>query len=158
MEVKYSLMRSEIWNCYWSRWWNGGLYWFHLQLFLIISIGFLYFDYKYGVVSVNTFIKSVAAFVGTFTFMVLYPQLMYKPQIRTLAINENGIHTQIAKYDKVIPWLEVSSLENSDGYIKISGRNKNTMLIPERAFSDVTEMQTFYEYAMEYVKKEAKNA
>lgn len=147
MEVVYSLKRIEIWKWYWNSWWRGGLKWIHLYLFLMVSAVFIYIDYSNDIISVHTFTKAALTFIAIFIFMVLFPQLMYKPQSRVLSINENGIHTKIAKYDKVIAWKEVSLIENNNDYINIIGRNKNAMLVPKRAFPSLEGMQEFYRLA-----------
>ena len=152
MEVKYSVSRKEIWNWYWDSW-RSGIKWQHLFIFILITLIFVAFDYNH--ITPFTFIKASVVFLCTFAFMVAYPQIMYKPQTRVLTVLDNGINIKVAKYDKVIPWSKVSTVDMNNDFISIAHKN-NALLIPSRAFSSKIAMQEFYEYTNDIFAK-AKN-
>jgi len=77
----------------------------------------------------------------------LWPQIRFKPTVRTLTIDADGITTVIGAISGTRRWAEIRSIEQSEGAIVITGVNKNAFVVPERAFPDKNERQQFFELA-----------
>jgi len=67
--------------------------------------------------------------------MVLYPQLRFKPQLRTLIIDENGLQTTIGKKNGVRAWREIASIQETSDFILVTTRGMNAFVIPTSAFA-----------------------
>lgn len=76
-------------------------------------------------------------------FFILFPQIMFKPQMRTLTVSKNGIETSIGKMDKHVDWKEINKIENSGETIAIIRKNLNAFLVPRRAFGTEQERNDF---------------
>lgn len=77
----------------------------------------------------------------------LWPQIRFKPAVRTLTIDVDGITTVVGAISGSRRWAEIRSIEQSQGTIVITGLNNNAFVVPERAFPDNIERQQFFESA-----------
>lgn len=82
--------------------------------------------------------------------MPIFPQVKFKPQTRTLTINENGISTSIGKISGECAWNEVAEISESSGNIYIVGTGGNGFVVPLRAFSGVEEQNKFLDLCLQY--------
>jgi hypothetical protein len=64
---------------------------------------------------------------------------MFKPQVRTLVFDRNGIRTEIGKKTGTVAWQEIDSINDSEGTIVVSRKNLNAFLVPRRAFQSEQE-------------------
>ena len=131
--LKYAATRKEVWDWYW-RAWRRGLWKIHVVVFLLIlySVGsrdghWPIADYRFVL---DGFLIATAVIIA----FVSFPQLMYKPQTRSLTINEDGIRTVIGPRSGKVKWAEVADIETRGEHIVITGRWGNSFLIPSRAF------------------------
>jgi hypothetical protein len=76
------------------------------------------------------------------TVLALYPQIMFKPQLRTLELLPHEIRTSIGSKNKILAWSEVAHLEREDGFLIITGRTGNAFVIPPSAFTDGIDIDT----------------
>jgi hypothetical protein len=60
--------------------------------------------------------------------------IQFKPQTRTLTVDEHGISTTIGTKSGVRKWNEIRSVTDEGAAIVIVGTNKNAFIIPARAF------------------------
>jgi hypothetical protein len=82
--------------------------------------------------------------------MPLFPQIKFKPQTRTLNINENGISTSIGTINGEYSWGKIASISESDGNIYIVGISGNGFVVPARAFCGVEEKNKFLGLCLQY--------
>ena len=76
------------------------------------------------------------------TVLALYPQIMFKPQVRTLELLPHEIRTSIGAKTKIMAWREVAHLERDDGFLVITGHTGNAFVIPPSAFTDGLDIDT----------------
>ena len=93
---------------------------------------------------------AVIGTLGCVVFLPLWPQLRFKPAVRTLTINAEGLVTAVGSVSASRSWKEVRSIEESDGVIVITGNNKNAFVVPERAFANASERKQFLEAACQW--------
>jgi membrane protein YdbS with pleckstrin-like domain len=67
-------------------------------------------------------------------FLAIYPQLRYKPQVRTLTVLEDGISSTIKGRSEAYPWSKVAKIEKHDGGLTIGFRNVSAFIVPPSAF------------------------
>ncbi len=87
---------------------------------------------------------AIAAVVttGCVVLLPLWPQLQYKPSLRTLTIDPDGWSTTIGARSGSIAWSEVRSIEEAGDAVVIIGANRNSLIVPFRAFtSDAHRME-----------------
>jgi hypothetical protein len=77
------------------------------------------------------------------TFFILYPQLMFKPQERTLTVSERGIDTSIGGKSRTVKWEDISAVQDAPDITTIVGKNGNAFLIPRRAFNSEKDRSGF---------------
>jgi len=78
--------------------------------------------------------------------MVLFPQLMFKPQERTLVADEAGVRTTIRRWAGSKSWKEISSISEDQGYIVLTTTKKNAFIVPLRAFRSDDERASFLNF------------
>jgi len=140
--VNYASRRSEIWHWYWRAWRRpAGLWRFHVMFGL--AFGFFAVLLEPRAFRLGYFL-TVAVFgtLACVVFLPLWPQLRFKPAVRTLTINAEGLVTAVGSVSGSRSWKEVRSIE---GVIVIISNNKNAFVIPERAFANISERKQFFE-------------
>jgi YcxB-like protein len=76
----------------------------------------------------------------------LWPMIKFKPQTRTLTVNESGIETSVGDKKGKVSWNEFIYFKREPGLIVLQRRNLNSFLVPSRAFkteNDEEEFQSF---------------
>lgn len=76
----------------------------------------------------------MVAGLASIAWMPLVPMIQFKPQTRTLRVDEHGISTTIGAKSGVRKWSEIRSVTDEEGAIVIVGKNKNAFIVPARAF------------------------
>jgi hypothetical protein len=146
--VNYASRRSEVWRWYWRAWARPAGLW-RVHVLLGFSCAFVFtllrnprsFDFGFLL---------VAAAIYTLTFAVLlplWPQIRFKSAVRSLTINAQGLTTSVGKILGSRSWAEVGSVDERDGGVVITAKNKNAFIVPPRAFAGELERQEFYEAA-----------
>lgn len=80
-------------------------------------------------------------------FMVLYPQLRFKPQKRILTLDAGGVSTVIGRRSRTRTWAEISSIAEDGDLIILRTANGNAFIIPPRAFQAAAERDEFLAFA-----------
>ncbi|WKZ45401.1 MAG: YcxB family protein [Anaerolineales bacterium] len=142
--VSYSSSRAEIATRYWQTWrtrlWKIHLFVFVIVFFFVVSLEghWPIRDYRFLVYA------SLTGIVVLF-FFILFPQAMYKSQVRTLTVNEDGMQTVIGSRTGKTDWREILSIEEDEDehIIIVAKKTYNAMLIPKRAFQSDVARKTF---------------
>ena len=132
-KIEYASKRSEVWNWYWRSWLRS-LWKVHLAAFLVVSAS-VYVLAGGQSRSVWSVFDAIGIGVLTVSVMPLYPQLMFKPQVRVFEVDADGIQTSIAKRSAKLAWGDIRSISEDQGYIVFTGKNGNAFIIPPRAFA-----------------------
>src|SRR5580693_67013 len=130
--LTYSTTRRELATWYWQMW-KKKLWKFHAA-FLATSIAVVALTSGRWPPSVVDIVRGIAVAVAVIASLILFPQIMFKPEVRTLSFDKNGLRTKIGKKSGSTSWLEIQSVTDSEGTIVISGKNLNAFLVPQRAF------------------------
>jgi hypothetical protein len=131
IEIRYSSRRAEVWNWYWRTWLKG--FWrLHLAVALVICAGA--FALRGAASPEVSLLQGLAISAVVVAAMVLYPQLKFKPQERTLIADEDGVRTTIGRRSGSRMWSEISSISEEQGTIVLSGGKRNALIVPPRAF------------------------
>jgi hypothetical protein len=72
-------------------------------------------------------------------FFIAFPQVMFKPEERTLTLSEDGITTRIGKKSGTAKWEEIIEIQDLPQTTVILRKNGNALLIPRRAFNSESE-------------------
>ena len=83
---------------------------------------------------------------------VLFPMVKFKPQERTLSIDERGISTTIGDISKSVPWEDVANVSVEQDNLIIQNRNLNAFIIPQRAFENDEARQGFANFVVAHVR------
>jgi hypothetical protein len=140
--LQYTSSREEIWRWYWRKW-RQSLWMVHA--FFVVVLAFLAFTARSDTFTFTPLrvLYALLAIAAMEAFFIGFPQLAFKPQIRTFTVNETGIETKIGRHSGSVNWSQIKSIEDSQGEIIIARRNGNAFLIPERAFRSQTERTAF---------------
>jgi hypothetical protein len=132
--ISYASTRAEVWRYYW-RLWRARLWKIHLSIFVVVAT-LTYFHLPPGARSgISGTWKILLAGGAPLIFLICYPMLRFKPQVREVMLNEEGITTSIGRRTGDIPWKDVAALDFDESSIVIRGANLNALIIPNRAFS-----------------------
>lgn len=130
--LTYSTTRRELATCYW-RMWKKKLWKFHAA-FIVTSIAVVVLIAGHWPPSVMDIVRSIVVAVAVIASLILFPQIMFKPEVRTLSFDKNGLRTKIGKKSGSVSWQEIESITDSESTIVISRKNLNAFLVPQRAF------------------------
>ncbi|HVV31843.1 MAG TPA: YcxB family protein [Vitreimonas sp.] len=144
--IQYASTRDEIWRWYW-RSWQRGLWVTHAVVFCWVSGVVLLLLWSTNLLRPTNVVLAIAAGLASIAWMSLFPMIQFKPQTRTLTVDEHGISTTIGAKSGVRKWSEIRSVTDEDGAIVIVGKNKNAFIIPARAFDNDAGRRDFLGYA-----------
>jgi hypothetical protein len=144
--VQYASRQREIWAWYW-RAWRQRLWKSHLLIFLIAAVTTGLCVQGNNQLSPMSILLGLVGGLVSVLFLLMYPQLMFKPQVRTLEVSQRGISTTIGRRSARRSWTEVQSVSEDEGNIIILGRNGNAFVVPPRAFASTDERQRFLSFA-----------
>jgi hypothetical protein len=146
--VNYASRRSEVWRWYWRVWSRpAGLWRIHVLLGLSCALIFTVLRNPKAF-DLGFFLTAAAVYTLTFIILLpLWPQIRFKRAVRSLTINPQGLNTSIGKVSASRLWNEVQSVDDRDGAVVITGKNRNAFIVPSRAFSSDLKRREFYEAA-----------
>jgi hypothetical protein len=130
--LTYSTTRRELATWSW-RMWKRKLWKFHAA-FIVISIAVVVLIAGHSPPSVMDVVRGIAVALAVIACLILFPQIMFKPEVRTLSFDKNGLRTKIGKKSGNVSWQEIESITDSESTIVISRKNLNAFLVPQRAF------------------------
>ena len=144
--VQYASSRREIWSWYW-RAWRSNLWKFHVTLFVGVSAATLFVLSSGISLRTRDIAFAFVAGLASIAWLPIYPLLQFKPETRTLTIDERGISTVIGKNSAFRAWGQIKSVLEKQGAVVITGQNKNAFIIPRRAFDTEEAQKDFLKYA-----------
>jgi hypothetical protein len=131
--IEYASRRGEIWIWYWKAW-RQRLWKSHLRLFAIVTVlAYLFLSYPAPPSRATLALPMAIGAVPVF-LLILYPQLRFKPQPRTVTIGTSGITTAVGQKSGRISWRNIRSVTEDRGYVVVQGSSGNAFIIPPRAF------------------------
>jgi hypothetical protein len=135
LTIEYKTERSEIVRCYWIRW-RKQLWKYHIVIFTVMTVVVAHQMIKQSELglSASAVMKASGVGLACIIWMILYPILNHKTDLRTLSIDESGIKTSIGKLSAQIHWPQIASVDVLQDEIVITGKNMNAFIIPKRAF------------------------
>ncbi len=133
--LRYRSRRVEIWRMYW-RAWRKKLWVIHV---LLAAEGA-------WLCSNNTLPSIAVWFVAWLPVVVVclaaFPQIMFKPHERMLHLTPEGWSSTIGSKSGSMPWTSIRDLADTPEGFLIVGVNGNAMVVPQRAFIDVSHRAT----------------
>jgi hypothetical protein len=148
--VRYTSTRSEIWRWYWRAWAKPrGLWLFHVLIAVAAAAsvsmpGTATFD-------ADRFIRvAVSVGLACVVLLPLWPQLSFKRQERLLTIDAAGWSTRVGQVSGSRRWADVRSISDTAEGVIITGKNRNALIVPNRAFSDAAARLQFLSAAREW--------
>jgi len=145
--IEYTARRGEIWTWYW-RAWRQRLWKSHLRIFLIVAV--LADLIMFGTASPRLAFPMAIGAIPV-ALLILYPQLRFKPQSRTVTIGTSAITTVVARKTGRISWKNIRSVTEERGYVIVQGSSGNAFIIPPRAFDTPDARASFVATARERV-------
>jgi hypothetical protein len=141
--LRYATTRQEIWRWYWRAWAGPAGFWrFHLFSGAVVALILTVLDrspFNWSLLLVRIVVCTACLTV----LLPLWPQIMFKPQVRTLEVDDSGFRTAVGRHRAARLWSEIRSLHDDGETIVLTGRNGNSMLIPRRAFEDAASRAIF---------------
>jgi hypothetical protein len=146
LQVQYASTRREIWVWYW-RVWRARLWKIHAVILVLTAVLMMMRVMRGGPgVGADTFLIAGLGLLVILWF-ILHPQILFKPQLRTLTLDERGIVTTIGSRSGQRRWAEISTLSEEPGAIVIQVRTGNAFIVPDRAFPTPAERRAFLAFA-----------
>lgn len=130
--LKYSSTRKEITDFYF-RLWRSKLWKIHAFGFVVVLLSVIAAAGKWPPSPLQVIYGLIAAF-SVVLCLFLFPQLKFKPQVRTIVFDQEGVKTTIGTKSGSIAWEQVREIEDGSDTIVILGKNLNAFLVPSRAF------------------------
>ncbi|WP_395334997.1 YcxB family protein [Novosphingobium sp. BL-8H] len=149
--VKYVSRRSEVMGWYW-RMWRRQLWKTHLFVFMavVISASFSIFDRAPSTLLELLWVAGIG--LVPIAGFALFPLVKFKPQERTLVVDEAGLKTSIGKISKNVSWEEIASADMAGDNLIIENRNLNALIVPKRAFETPEAQKDFADFVLARVQ------
>jgi hypothetical protein len=153
--IQYASSRSEVWRWYWRAWAKpNGLWLFHVAFGVLFAASFTFSAHEpFNIIRFILIVVLVT--VACMVLFPLWPQIRFKPSMRSLSIDPSGISTTIGKLSASRDWNEVNSIVDNNEEIVIVGKNRNAFIIPKRAFQSDAARQEFLRDATHWHQKSA---
>jgi hypothetical protein len=135
----------EVLRWYW-RSWKRKIWKIHLNVFGAVTFFAALIIYDGRPSSFGEWMSITGIGLIPLVYFVIYPQLRFKPSVRTLVVSSSGIETEIERKNVNIPWGDVAAIENECDYIFIERSNGNAFIVPTRAFSSVANRSEFFDF------------
>ena len=115
--------------------WRRGLWRTHVVAFVVVGIAASLLIYRAAPPNALGWIIVLAAALALPAVWIVYPQLRFKPQLRTLTIDTTGIRTRIGRRSGSIAWNSIGTVAQVGDTIIIQRRRGNAFVVPARAFT-----------------------
>ena len=152
MTVQYSSSRRDVASWYWYSLRHNPKH-FAAWLVSLLAIGvfvFLSERQSGSTSSLRAIGISLIWVLVCAALFALYPQLRFKPQVRTLTITPDAISTTINARSKTYPWSDVASVLERGDHVYIGFRNVNAFVVPARAFASPESQKEFVRLCREW--------
>ena len=147
-KVEYASERREVWKWY-CRAWRRDLWKFHATVVLVVGFLAMVLLNNGSALTVPTMLAGVGCGVLSVAWMPVVPLLLFQPEVRSVAIDQDGISTTIDGESFRKSWLDIDTVSEEDGYIVLLGRKGSAFLIPPRAFQSRDQQERFLSFALE---------
>lgn len=139
--LKYATTRRELWRWYWRAWARpAGLWRHHVAFGAVTTVAAAS---AHGFAGLPAVMTGLAAVLGCLVPFPLWPQMRFKPQMRTLELEESGYQTSIGHINGARQWSEIRSVHDDGDAVVITTHKGNAMLITRRAFGEGIDRQRF---------------
>lgn len=147
-KVEYASQRGEVWSWY-CRAWRRELWKFHGMVFAAVTglVGFPLVSNEGTTLPVV--LAALACGLLSVGWMPVIPLLMFRPQMRSVEIDQDSILTTIDGESARRSWNDIQSISQEDGYIVLLGKKGSAFLIPPRAFETTDQQQRFLSLALD---------
>ncbi|KQW83802.1 YcxB family protein [Brevundimonas sp. Root1279] len=135
LTVHYALTRNELWLWYCAIVRKG--FWVYLLGVPVLACG-LFAITRIGGSIFAGIVWGLIYSAVLILFAVLWPQVRYRADERTLTFGDKGITAVRGKQAVQVPWAKIHSVTNEAVGIVIARRNYNALIIPHRAFGDTS--------------------
>jgi len=140
-QLRYSSSRPEVWRFYW-RAWRKSLWLVHV--FAALGIGLVVSGMTNGSLRTGSWLTcALVAFPLVVAGFAAFPQIMFKPQERTLEVSLEGWSSKIGRLTGSRSWSEVASIDEEAEVVMIRGTNGNALVVPSRAFESPEHRRQF---------------
>lgn len=140
--VDYQLRRSEVWTLYWWMW-RRGLWRTHLMAFVTVGVATALLVYRNVPPNALGWAIVLAPALFLPALWIVYPQLRFKPQQRTLVIDAAGIRTKIGSRSGSIAWRNIGVVARVRDTVIIQRKRGNAFVVPARAFASPEAFEDF---------------
>ena len=142
--LQYATTRTELWRWYWRAWASlAGLWRLHVLIGATVALGVAWSS---GFATLEWWPAARAGIAATLCCVVLlplWPQIRFKPQVRTIELDESGYKTSIGRLSGNRRWSAIRSVHDDGNTVVLTTRQGNAMLIPYRAFGDGIDREQF---------------
>jgi hypothetical protein len=143
MTLKYASIREEIARRYWQMW-RKTLWKIHAATFIVILLAAILLEGNWPIQDYRYVVYGFVVAAAVIIFFISFPQIMYKPQVRSLTVNEGGIYTVVNLLSDDTSWMDIMSIEDTPEHIVITKKKTlHSLLIPRRAFQNNDERKNF---------------
>jgi hypothetical protein len=136
LTVRYALTREELREWY-KVTWRRKLWRYHLAIVVLLCASFALAGTGGSTVSGLMFGAALSALM--IVFMVVWPQLRYRPEERTLTFDADGLAYTRGPQQGRMAWSQIGSVADADGGVIVTGRNQSAFIVPTRAFGGEAE-------------------
>jgi hypothetical protein len=131
IELSYASHRDEVWRWYWKAWPRRFL---PLQAVIVAWMCGLSVLLRGPAPIEIALVKGLLLSALLIAGFVAYPQATFKPQVRTLTVDDDGVLRKQGSQSIRRSWREISSIVDDDGYIVMETKG-GAFIVPPSAFA-----------------------
>jgi len=141
--LTYQSSRADAMRQY-LRLWTSTLWRFHL-MFVISTMVVVWFVSDLWVKGHDRLLVAAVAGLLFLLFLLAFPMLVFRPEVRTLEADAQGLRTRIGAQGGSLAWRDVQAVEERPEGVNIVNRNLHAFLVPRSAIGDDAQVKRFVE-------------
>ncbi|WP_439471495.1 YcxB family protein [Brevundimonas sp.] len=136
LTVRYALTREEL-RAWYKAMWLRKLWVFHAAIAVLLSATFAMAEI--GGSTLSGFQSGVAASALIIVFMIVWPQIRYRADERTLTFDAEGLSYVRGSQTGFMAWKQIASVADTPEGVVVTGRSLSAFIVPTRAFGGEAE-------------------
>ena len=151
-DLEYSSRRREVMKFYW-RSWRQGLWRIQARVLLAVAAALLIVLQLAGLSTATAIAVALLGGLVSIAWLPLFPLWKFKPQRRTLTVDDDGLRTAIGTQSGEVQWSDFATVTEDGGNIVLTRKNGNAFVVPPRAFESAAMRGEFLAFVRRSVER-----
>jgi PHD/YefM family antitoxin component YafN of YafNO toxin-antitoxin module len=151
-DLEYSSRRREVMKLYW-RSWRENLWKVHARAFLAVGGALLLILRLIGLPTATAVAVALVGGLVSIAWLPLFPLWKFKPQRRTLTVDDDGLRTTVGNQSGEVAWSDFASVTQDGENVVLTRKSGNAFVVPPRAFESAALREEFLAFVLRSVER-----